>query len=121
MGAEQARDYHGRFARGNGPGAVVAPPAGAHSVGSHPPADGTSDRYHVVPREGVMVGGAPEHGSRYSGVWRDPKTGTVYREKSTRVSSPVLAKSLGRMRNQISVFDLARQRTINTGGNGKSQ
>jgi hypothetical protein len=116
---QQPRDDHGRFAQGNGLHAVVAPHAHTRSVGTHAPADGTSDRFNVTPHSGFMVGGAPEHGSRYTGRWTDPATGKTYVEKSTRANSGVLAKSLGRMRNQISVYDLARSRTVNTGGNGK--
>jgi len=37
MGAEQARDDHGRWTEGNGPAAVVAPHNHTRSVGTHPP------------------------------------------------------------------------------------
>lgn len=81
-------------------------------------ADGTYDRYGRNPNRGFMVGGAVEKGARYEGVWTDPKTGTTYTEKSNRVSSQALAKSLGRRRNQIAVWDLGKGREVNTGGSG---
>jgi hypothetical protein len=115
----QARDEIGRFAAGNGARSPVARHAGRASVGTHPSKDGTTDAYGKPPASGFMVGGAPEHGSRYTGQWTDPKTGKVYVEKSTRASSATLAKSMGRMRNQISVYDLANRRTIGTGGTGQ--
>jgi hypothetical protein len=67
-----------------------------------------------------MVGGA-DQGSRYTGRWTDPATGKVYIEKSTHVAGAAQAMSLGRTRNQISIYDLANKRTIGTGGNGKNQ
>lgn len=81
-------------------------------------ADGTYDRFGRNPTTGFMVGGAQERGARYTGVWTDTKTGTTYREKSNRVNSAVLAKSLSRRRNQIATYDLGHHREINTGGTG---
>jgi hypothetical protein len=78
---------------------------------------GTYDRYGVTPHEGYMVGGAPPN-SRYTGIWTDPQTGKRYVEKSTRVNSAPLARSLGRRRNQIAVWNLAAGREIPTGGTG---
>lgn len=97
--------------------------AGAHarmdalSAAAHQP-DGTYDRFGRNPKSGFMVGGAQEHGARYTGVWTDSKSGVTYREKSNRVNSEVLAKSLSRRRNQIATYDLGRGREINTGGTG---
>jgi hypothetical protein len=119
MPGEQARDEIGRWTVGNGPRSPVGPHAHTRSVGTHPPADGTADAYGVAPRDGYMVGGAAH--SRYTGTWRDPASGEVYVEKSTHVSGAAQAVALGRARNQISIFDIARQRTIGTGGNGKPQ
>ena len=65
-----------------------------------------------------MVGGGDAK-SRYVGRWTDPKTGQTYVEKSTHVANAAQAMSLGRTRNQISIYDLANKRTIGTGGNGK--
>lgn len=78
--------------------------------------NGTFDQYGRNPQAGYMVGGAGR--SRYTGAWTDDKTGTRYVEKSTHVNSEVLARSMGRMRNQISVYDLGRQHEIATHGNG---
>lgn len=104
--------------------------AGAHGIAhqrgvaklapnlNSPPPDGTYDRYHTNVSGGYMVGGAPQHGTRYTGVWTDKATGKTYREKSQRVNSEVLARSMGRMRNQIAVWDVKRKREIHTGGTG---
>lgn len=78
--------------------------------------DGTFDQYGRTPAQGFMVGGAAH--SRYTGAWTDSASGKRYVEKSNRVNSEVLARSMGRMRNQIAVWDLGRQREIKTGGNG---
>lgn len=110
-GGNPNHDDHGRFASGDG-----SPTGHAGNVQNK---DGTFDRFKVTPTKGYMVGGAAEKGSRYTGRWTDPATGKLYVEKSTRVSSGVLAKSMGRMRNQISVWDLAKNRAINTGGTGQ--
>jgi hypothetical protein len=117
---DQARDEIGRWTQGNGARSPIARHAGRASIGTHPSKDGTSDRYGVAPTSGIMVGGADPH-SRYTGKWTDPATGREYIEKSTRANSDVLARSLGRMRNQISVYDLARSRTVNTGGDGRTK
>jgi hypothetical protein len=93
---------------------AIAHQTGVNNVGKV--ADGTYDQFGHSPQSGYMVGGAA--GGRYTGAWTDPATGKLYVEKSTRVNSPALAKSLGRMRNQISVWDLKRSREIKTGGNG---
>jgi hypothetical protein len=101
MGASnQARDSNGRFSQGNGP------------------PDGTHDQYNTIPKSGFMVGGAVK--SRYTGSWRDPASGVLCVEKSNRVTNLEQAKSLGRQRNQISIYDIERGRTIPTGGNGKT-
>lgn len=81
-------------------------------------ADGTYDRFGRNPKSGFMVGGAEERGARYTGVWTDQKSGITYREKSNRVNSATLAKSLGRRRNQIAVYDLKGGREVNTSGSG---
>ena len=44
----------------------------------------------------------------------------IDKEKSTRVNSEALARSLGRMRDQISVYDLKGGRELKTGGSGKT-
>lgn len=112
------KDALGHGSSGSGE-AHVHDIAAQHGIGtghlSRP--DGTYDAFHHDPTSGYMVGGAAH--SRYTGEWTDPKTGQHYSEKSTRVNSEVLARSLGRQRNQISVYDLNRGRTISTGGTGK--
>jgi uncharacterized protein (DUF2147 family) len=118
---EQARDEAGRWTQSNGARSPVGRHAGRASIGTHPATkDGTTDAFGVRPTSGYMVGGGDAH-SRYTGRWTDPVSGKTYTEKSTRASSGVLAKSLGRMRNQISVYDLANRRVIGTGGDGRTK
>lgn len=105
---------HGSVAHQSGVNAVGAKPVTPRGVPAT--GDGTFDRYGKTPTEGYMVGGALH--SRYTGAWTDTSTGKRYVEQSTRVSSAPLARSLGRMRNQISAWDLARSREIKTGGTG---
>lgn len=98
-------------------------PAGAHArmdalTNTAHQADGTYDRFGRNPNRGFMVGGAQDRGSRYTGVWTDPKSGITYREKSNRVNSATLAKSLGRRRNQIAVWNLGAGKEVSTGGSG---
>lgn len=103
-------DPRGALAQGHSKSAPVA----VHGGMVRP--DGTYDSYGITPTTGYMVGGALH--SRYTGEWTDPATGKHYSEKSTHVDSETLARSMGHMRNQISVYDLGRHREIQTGGTG---
>ena len=116
---DQPRDAHGRFSSVSGTNGIVA----AHQKRVEAIMQRMGDASYTVdphtgkhPQEGYMVGG----GGRYVGGWTDPRTGKRYVERSTRVSPghEALAKSLGRMRNQISIWDLKRHREIRTGGTG---
>lgn len=124
MSADQARDSHGRFAAGaeaetrNAGRAVVQSHAGNRSVGTHVSASGdfTRDARGHEPASGYQVAGA---GGKYMGQWTDPRTGKVYRERSTNVASLPLAKSMGRRLNQIAIWDNANKREIPTHGTGE--
>jgi hypothetical protein len=122
--SEQARDSRGRWAGGaeaqtrNAGRAVVQAHAGNQSVGTHVSASGdfTRDARGHEPTSGYQVAGA---GGKYTGQWTDPRTGKVYRERSTNVASLPLAKSMGRRLNQIAIWDNAKHREIPTGGTGE--
>jgi GNAT superfamily N-acetyltransferase len=58
----------------------------------------------------------PEH---YLGLWRQP-SGKVFMETSQRVPDRNTATTLGGVRNQISIWDLANKVEISTGGSGKA-
>jgi hypothetical protein len=113
----EPRDERGQWTSG-GSGAAAAHARMDHLTATAHQADGTYDRFGRNPKTGFMVGGAPDRGSRYTGVWTDKASGVTYREKSNRVNSETLARSLSRRRNQIATYDLGRGREINTGGTG---
>ncbi len=55
----------------------------------------------------------------YIGGWRSPYTGKVHLEPSRNIPYPQIAKGLGKVRNQVSIWDNQKYREINTGGTGK--
>lgn len=121
MSTNQPRDDHGRYASSGTPNDAsgrhpVIPHNGAQSVGTHLPADD----FTINPRTGKAPGGGYQVGGagKYLGGWTDPATGKRYVEKSTNVKGEALARSLGRRRNQISIYDHKSGRTISTGGTG---
>jgi len=55
--------------------------------------------------------------SMHLGSWAD-ETGKVHLDVSEKVPSRATAIKLGRARNQMSIWDNARKKLINTGGTG---
>lgn len=55
-------------------------------------------------------------GKHYLGTWEHE--GKVYLDVSENIMDETEATSLGRERNQIEIWDVANQKTINTGGTG---
>ena len=54
----------------------------------------------------------------YFGGWKDPDTGKLYLELSDNVASKKIALDLGSRRDQISVYDVIKVNTLQTGGTG---
>ena len=54
----------------------------------------------------------------YFGGWKDPATGKLYLELSDNVASKKISLELGSRRDQISVYDVIKGRTLQTGGTG---
>lgn len=54
----------------------------------------------------------------YFGGWKDPATGKLYLELSDNVASKKISLDLGSRRDQISVYDVIKGRTLQTGGTG---
>lgn len=52
------------------------------------------------------------------GVWRDPDSGKTHLDVADNVRRRTHAVRAGKGRNQISVYDVKRRRTIDTGGSG---
>lgn len=55
---------------------------------------------------------------RHIGVWHDSATGKTHLDVADNIPRQRHAISTGRSRNQISIYDVKRNRTINTGGRG---
>lgn len=53
------------------------------------------------------------------GTWADPKSGKTYLDVSSNIPRARDAISEGKRANQISIYDVKRKRTIDTGGTGK--
>lgn len=52
------------------------------------------------------------------GVWNDPATGKTHLDVADNIPRQRDAVGRGKKQNQISIYDVKRQRTINTGGKG---
>lgn len=75
-------------------------------------AKGILDDYAARNRDVLQRPGA------HIGVWSDPKTGKTHLDVADNVSRARDAVGRGKRQNQISIYDVKRKRTINTGGKG---
>ena len=55
----------------------------------------------------------------YIGGWNSPYTGKVHLEPSRNIPDRVTAEALGKVRNQVSIWDNENMTDIPTGGTGK--
>jgi hypothetical protein len=124
-------DSRGRFASGETGASIdrypVAPHVGAQSVGTHNAGKRAIGTYSTGPgftidartgkpiNKGVAVAGGDGRAKAIGGGAGWPT------ERVTIAREPVLGKSLGRKRDQIAVYDLAKQREIATGGRDKGR
>jgi hypothetical protein len=56
---------------------------------------------------------------QYLGIWWNTKTGKVYLDITDNISDREKAESLGKERNQISIWDVVNKVEIQTGGTGE--
>jgi hypothetical protein len=56
---------------------------------------------------------------QYLGIWWNTKTGKVYLDITDNISDRSKAESLGKERNQISIWDVVNKVEIQTGGTGE--
>lgn len=116
----QPRDSNGQWSGATANGITrypVAPHNGVPSVGTHSSGPGftLNKRTGKTPASGFAVAGAPSS-SKYVGGGNGWAT-----EHVNVVRGAALAKSLGRMRDQIAVYDLTNRREIATGGTDKGR
>lgn len=79
---------------------------------SGPAAKGILEGYAAKNRGELSKPGA------HIGLWNDPKTGKTHLDVSNNISRQRAAVGAGKRQNQISIWDVKRQRTIDTGGKG---
>lgn len=77
-----------------------------------PAARGILNDYAARNRDVLMKAGA------HIGIWNDPKSGKTHLDVADNISRARAAVGRGKKQNQISIWDVKRQRTINTGGKG---